>query len=753
MRDSRAAPSAAQPPRVAKKSAKTRLRGAAEAVLARMPPDQTPTRPIDELLYEVQVHQIELEMQNETLREAQACLEESRDRFRDYYQFAPVAYLTLSEKGLITEINMTGTVLLGAMRGKLLRQPFARFVTPEDADRWHLHLMGVLKNKGKQDCELVLQGGEGGPVRVRLDSHYVDKDRAPPALRVTLTELGKYKQADAELRIAAVAFNSQNGVMIIDQGLAVLRVNPGFTRLTGLAASEAIGRTLAQLNLGHHGPQFYQRMRDTLKKDGYWQGEIWSQRKDDQLHVEMLNLAAVNSTGQGITHYIGTLTDIVADRSNESELHRLAYSDPLTRLPNRRLLQDRLGQALAASVRTGQYGAIFFLDLDNFKALNDTRGHDVGDLLLIEVAQRLRAVVRGGDTVSRQGGDEFVLLLEDLGAAVDEAAALARQLGDKLYEALERPFSLNGYEYHCKLSIGIGLFDRRNTVEDLIKNADLALYQAKRAGRNTLRFFDPAMQAAVDRRVSMEADLRQALQLRQFRLYYQPQVDAACRPVGIEASLRWQHPEGGSMLPGEFIPLAEDTGLILPIGLWALETVCGQVKAWENGVHTRELPVSLHVSSRQFRQHDFVAEVKAALHASRANPARLTLELKEGLVLEDVQGTVEKMRAIKELGVGFTLGGYGTGSFPLSLLARLPFGRIKIDRSFVENLPEKSEDAAIVRTLLTLGRELDMKVIAEGVESEAQLRFLDRHGCHAYQGQHFSRPLSLEKFEGFVQRS
>ncbi len=749
MYDPRAVSSAAPPAKVANI---TLLRGAAEAILARTPPDQTPARSVDELLYEVQVHQIELEMQNETLREAQACLEESRDRFRDYYQFAPVTYLTLGEKGLITEVNVTGTVLLGTIRGKLLRQPFARFVTPEDADRWHLHLVGVLKNKGKQDCELVLQGGEGGRVRVRLDSQYLEEEGAPPTVRVMLTELGKYEQAEDELRMAAIAFNSQNGVMITDPGLVILRVNPAFTRLTGLSATESIGQTPGQLNLGRHGPQFYQRMRDTLKESGYWQGEIWSQRKNGQLHVEMLNIAAANTADLGITHYIGTLTDITSDRTNESELHRLAYYDPLTRLPNRRLLQDRLGQALAAAVRSGQYGAIFFIDLDNFKALNDTRGHDVGDLLLIEVAQRLRAVVRGGDTVSRQGGDEFVLLLEDLGAALDEAAALARQLGDKLYETLEQPFTLNGYEYHCKLSIGIGLFDRRNTVEDLIKNADLALYQAKRAGRNTLRFFDPAMQAAMDRRAVMETDLRQALQLKQFQLYYQAQVDAACRPVGAEASLRWQHPEGGPMLPGEFIPLAEDTGLILPIGLWGLETVCAQIKAWESEECAFGLQVSLNVSSRQFRQNDFVADVKAVLHASRANPARLTLELTEGLVLEDVQGTIEKMQAIKALGVRFALGAYGTGSFPLSLLSRIPFDQVKIDRSFVANLPEGNEDAAIVRTILTLGQGLDMKVIAEGVESEAQLRFLDRHGCHGYQGPYFSQPLSPEEFEGFVQR-
>ncbi len=407
---------------------------------------------------------------------------------------------------------------------------------------------------------------------------------------------------------------------------------------------------------------------------------------------------------------------------------------------------------MGATARSKLYGAIFFIDLDNFKALNDTRGHDVGDLLLIEVAQRLRAVVREGDTVSRQGGDEFVVMMEYLGAEVDEAAATAKRLGETLLEAINRPINLNGYEYHCKISIGVGLFDQRDTVEELFKRADLALYQAKNAGRNTLRFFDPSMQAAMDLRSALEAELRQALNLKQLQLYYQPQVDAERHVIGAEALLRWQHPRRGLVQPDDFIPLAEDTGLILPIGLWVLETACTLVKSWEDDACTRQLQVAVNVSARQFRQTDFVAQVQRIIEASGANPARLKLELTESLVLEDVDDTIAKMQAIKRLGVNFSMDDFGTGYSSLSYLARLPINQLKIDRSFVRNLLRNSSEEIITRTIITMGRGLAMDVIAEGVETEAQYEFLEAHGCQAFQGYLFSRPLPLEELEEFVRR-
>ncbi|UCV15629.1 EAL domain-containing protein [Quatrionicoccus australiensis] len=568
-----------------------------------------------------------------------------------------------------------------------------------------------------------------------------------------ITDISGQKQAEEELRIAAIAFASQSGMVITDAAGVILRVNPAFTRLTGYTAEEAIGQTPALLNSGRQDKLFYQRMWQSLQEKGYWQGEIWNKRKNGQIYAELLTITAVITPDRGITHFVGNFSDITEDKEAEAEIHRLAYYDSLTRLPNRRLLLDRLGQAIIAAARSDQYGVIFFIDLDNFKALNDTRGHDVGDLLLVEVARRLSAAVRASDTVARQGGDEFVVLMENMGSNPEEAARLANTLGEKLRLAIDQPFILKGYEHHCRVSIGVSMFHQQDTVENLFKQADLALYQAKNAGRNTLRFFDPAMQAALDRRSALEADLRLALKNGELLLHYQPQLDAGRRVIGAEALVRWQHPTRGLIAPGDFIPLAEDTGLILPLGQWVLETACAQLKIWENAPSTRKLQLAVNVSARQFRQSDFVALVRNTLLASAANPARLKLELTESLVLEDVRDSIEKMHAIKRLGVKFSLDDFGTGHSSLSYLGQLPLDQLKIDQSFVRNLPGRKNDETIARTIITMGLGLDMDVIAEGVENEEQLAFLDFHGCHAFQGYLFSRPLPAEQFAEYLDKT
>ncbi|MDO8925797.1 MAG: EAL domain-containing protein [Sideroxyarcus sp.] len=577
-----------------------------------------------------------------------------------------------------------------------------------------------------------------------------DAGQRPLQMHGTIQDITERRQAEDELRIAAVAFSSQSGMIITDAKGYIVRVNPAFSRLTGYSAEEAIGKRPSLLKSGRHDELFYQRLWSVLQEKGYWQGEIWNKRKNGQIYAEMLSITAILAHDGRPTHYVGSFTDITESKMAEAEIHRLAYYDALTRLPNRRLLQDRLSQAIAATTRSGMYGAIFFIDLDNFKALNDTRGHDVGDLLLLEVAQRLRATVREGDTVARQGGDEFVVLLEDIGTEPGDAAAQAKQVGDKLHEAIGQPFLLNGYEYICKLSIGVSLFHEQDTVEELLKHADLALYQAKNSGRNTLRFFDPAMQAALETRSAMEAELHQALRLKQLVLHYQPQVDIERRVVSVEALLRWQHPRRGLLSPEEFIGVAEDTGLILPIGLWVLETACIQLKQWAGDARKNTLQIAVNVSSRQFRQVDFVAQVQGVIERSGVDPARLKLELTESLVLEDVDDAVAKMHAIRQLGVHFSMDDFGTGYSSLSYLAQLPIAQLKIDRSFVCNLPGKSNDELIARTIISMGKGLSMHVIAEGVETEAQREFLEAHGCHAYQGYLFSQPLPIEALEEFL---
>jgi diguanylate cyclase (GGDEF)-like protein len=457
--------------------------------------------------------------------------------------------------------------------------------------------------------------------------------------------------------------------------------------------------------------------------------------------------ARSDCVGSGPSAVRVVLADITERKHAEEEIHHLAFYDPLTELPNRRLVQDRLGRALAISNRSRHYGALLFLDLDNFKTLNDTRGHDVGDQLLIESARRISASLRAGDTVARLGGDEFLVLLEGLSTEMQDAAVQARHVGEKIREALSEPYLLAGREFRCAASIGATLFfAEAESVETLLKHADLAMYKAKDAGRNTLRFFDPAMQTALDVRSALETDLRRATEGGQLRLYYQPQVDNASRLIGAEALLRWEHPERGMVMPGSFISLAEETSLILPIGEWVLTTACVQIKAWSTASATRDLKLAVNVSARQFRQPGFVDQVRKILTQTGANPQSLKIELTESMVLDDVGDTFEKMHALKALGIGFSLDDFGTGSSSLSYLTRLPLDQLKIDRSFVVNLPDDRNDAIIAQTIITMGKSLGLDVIAEGVETEAQREFLDRHDCSAYQGYLFSRPLPLAEF-------
>jgi diguanylate cyclase (GGDEF)-like protein/PAS domain S-box-containing protein len=707
---------------------------------------------MQQVLHELRVHQIELEMQNEELRRTQAAQEALQARHFDLFDLAPVGYCTVSEQGLIQQANLATAALLGMARGALVKQPISRFIFKEDQDIFYLHRKQLFATGNPQSCELRMQKKDQSQFFAYLVFSAAQEANGVSVLRIVLTDITERKLAEDELRIAAVAFASQNGMVITDPKGVILRVNPAFTRLTGYRAEEAIEQTMALLKSGRHNSLFYQRMWESLQEKGHWQGEIWNRSKNAQIYAEMLTITAIRTPDRGVIYYVGSFSDITDNKEAEAEIHRLAYYDPLTRLPNRRLLHDRLHQALAASARSGLYGAIFFIDVDNFKALNDTRGHGVGDLLLIEVAQRLRGTLREGDTVARQGGDEFVVLLEDLGAEIAGATALSKRMGDKLFQVIDRPFTLDGNEYQCKLCIGVSLFGKHDTVEDLFKHADLALYQAKNAGRNTLRFFRPTMQAVLDLRSALEAELSQALERTQLRLFYQPQVNAAGRVIGVEALLRWLHPQRGLVLPNEFIPLAEETGSILSIGLWVLETACAQLKIWEQDARTLDLKLAVNVSARQFRQPDFVAQIRKVLEASCAKPTCLKLELTESLVMEDIQDTIVKMQAIQRLGVSFSMDDFGTGYSSLSYLARLPLDQLKIDAAFVRNLSKKGNDATIARTIITMGREMAMNVIAEGVETVQQRDFLEIHGCQAYQGYLFSRPLPLEEFEEFVKR-
>lgn len=442
------------------------------------------------------------------------------------------------------------------------------------------------------------------------------------------------------------------------------------------------------------------------------------------------------------------IRDISERKNTEQQIHRLAFFDSLTQLPNRRLLRDRLHQLYSTTKRNKKFGAVLLLDLDNFKTLNDSKGHEIGDMLLVEVAQRLQAMVRTDDTVARLGGDEFLILLQ-LTENANDAVAQAEMVAEKIRNTLSQPFELRENIYHTTPSIGIALFkDGNETEEDLLKHADTAMYQAKQSGRNSIRFYDPEMQEALEQRAQLEHELRQALSKQQFHLYYQVQVDTLRRPIGAEVLLRWERPGHAELSsPLQYITLAEDTNLIIPIGLWVLRTACAQLKAWQDNPQTHDLVLAVNISAKQFRQSDFVAQVQNILLDSGAKPSHLKLELTESTVLENVQDTIAKMRELKLLGVDFSMDDFGTGYSSLQYLKRLPLEQIKIDQSFVRDITTDPNDAIIVQTIIAMSEAMGLNVIAEGVETEEQMKFLDEHGCHTFQGYLFSRPIPVNRFE------
>lgn len=592
------------------------------------------------------------------------------------------------------------------------------------------------------EAEVLEAGAQDYLVKGEFDSESISRAIRHARTRARLE--ARLKLQEAALRAVA------SGVIITDTDAVIQWANPAFSQITGYSLEETIGRKPGELiHSGFTPPDLFESLWQTIRGGRVWRGELINRRRDGALYHEELIVTPVRNAQGAIQHFVAIKQDISERKASEEKIRQLAFYDALTSLPNRRLLLDRLQQALVTCGRNRRSGALLFIDLDDFKGLNDTLGHDIGDLLLIQVARRLVECVREGDTVSRLGGDEFVVMLEDLSSNPEEAAVQAEQVGAKILATLNRPYLLGGGEQHSTPSIGVALFDGgHDSIEELLKRADLAMYQAKYAGRNTLRFFDHAMQARVDARAALEAELRRSLSGGQLALHYQPQVDASGRLTGAEALLRWHHPTRGLVEPGDFITLAEESGLILALGHWALQEACRQLALWARHPDRTRLMLSVNVSARQFRHPDFVDQVLAILDHTGANPARLKLELTESLLLDNLETTAEKMKTLKNRGIGFALDDFGTGYSSLTYLKRLPLDQIKIDRIFVHDMLINPNDAAIVRGIITLGQSLGLPVIAEGVETAPQRDFLSSLGCTDFQGYFFGRPMPAEDFPG-----
>jgi len=660
-----------------------------------------------------------------------------------------------SPDGVYLQCNPEAEKLFGAKEAEILGKTDYDFFGRDQADSFRKHddiAMTAIKPCVSEEWLTFADGSYSGLFETIKTPMY-DKSGQLIGVLGIARDITERKRAEIELRIAAAAFESQDGMLVTDANNVILRVNQAFTNITGYSAEEAVGQTPRLYSSGRQSKEFYDAMWEAINNQGSWEGEIWNRRKNGEVFPDHLTITAVKDISGHVINYVAIHSDITERKAASEEIRNLAFYDPLTRLPNRRLLMDRLNQALATSARNGRIGALLFLDLDHFKTLNDTLGHDIGDLLLKQVAARLTQCIREDDTLARLGGDEFVILVEDLSELEIEAATQVETMGENILSTLNQPYMLDAHEYRSTPSIGATLLKGHvSSVDMLLKQADIAMYQAKSSGRNVLRFYDPKMQEAISTRVDIERELRIAINQHQFQLYYQMQVDTSGCPFGAEALIRWMHPERGVIGPFDFIPLAEETGLILPIGQWVLDTACAQLAAWEKDLHTSRLMLSINVSAKQFHQADFAALVQAAVLHHGINPSLLKLEITESMLLNDIDGIIITMNQLKKIGIQFELDDFGTGYSSLQYLKRLPISQLKIDQSFIRDITIDSSDQALVHTIITMAHSLDLGVIAEGVETEEQKHLLKNKGCHHYQGTLFSRPVPIADFNALFEQ-
>ena len=685
------------------------------------------------------LHQEELRAQNEELRQAQQALEEASRRYQDLFDFAPVAYFLLDHSGAIEEANFTACRMLGEDRSTLMNRPMRLYVPPESRESFDLFLVEAAAGKqiGSLEGALGKRGGDSVPVLLTLA---VDRVNGRAHYRLGAQDIRERRLAEEQRRLAATMFEESNeGVVITDPNGKIQRVNRAFTVVTGYAENEVLGKTPAVLASGRHGADFYSEMWSRLLQSGDWMGEIWNRRKNGEIYPEWLKISTVRGGEGEIRHFVGIFSDIGDHKRTGQDVERFAFYDNLTDLPNRTLFAERLKHALIRSHRDGRPVVLLYLDLDRFKSINDTLGHQTGDLLLQQVATRLRQVVRAHDTVARLGGDEFTVMLADM---EDHPIALdtARRVAESIREQLGRPFYLAGREVSTGTSIGIAVHPQDgDTYSDLVKHADIAMYHAKHNGGNGHAFFSAEMNARVVRRVTLETALRNALRREELKLAYQPVVDAAHRRVvGVEALLRWQGPDG-AVSPLEFIPILEDLGLGHDVARWVLINACREVRAW-SFPGADALWLSVNLSPQQLHRLR-LPWLQEALDVTGMAADRLVVEVTEDHFRHHPDVIVEGLEQIRRLGAHVALDDFGAGHSSLSRLRDFPIDIVKIDRGFVHGLPQDPKDLAIVNTIITMARHLGLEFLAEGVENEGQLASLEQLGCNLIQGYLFAKPM------------
>jgi diguanylate cyclase (GGDEF)-like protein/PAS domain S-box-containing protein len=684
--------------------------------------------------------------------DADAALRNSEARFRALFDNAGIGVVLSDPDGTYVQANPAFCDMVGRREQELKALTFRDVTHAEDIPR-HAGLLQEMIEARRDNYHLYER-------YVPTDGRTVWGSRTATAIRDTaggalrfvvavVEDVTEKKRLEDHMRLADTVFrNTGEGLFVTDADQRIIHVNPAFTELTGYSPSDVLGKTPSVLSSGRHSPEFFQTMRQTLAETGKWQGEIWNRRKSGEMFAEWLNIAAVRDEQGVLTNYVSVFSDITSRKQVEERLNYLANHDPLTRLPNRTLFQERLSRALTRAHRNQSIVALLFIDLDHFKQVNDTLGHLAGDLLLQQVADRLSSCIRQGDTVARLAGDEFTVILEDI-ADPRDAAVVAH----KILRALFDPFDLKGREAKISSSIGVALYPAdAGDPQTLVRLADAAMYRAKHQGRNTCQFHSETVNAQAFERLTLENALRHAVERNEFHLHYQPIFDVRSgKVVAVEALLRWNHPEIGAVAPSQFLPLAEETGLVLPIGQFVLESACRQTKLWHDGGFPN-LRVNVNLSGRQLRTIDLIETVAEALEHTGLPPEALEVEVPEGSVIDRQHEPGSLFSRFKALGVGLAIDDFGSGYSSFAFLRRLPANALKIDQAFVRNAACESDDAEIVTAIVAVAHGLHMAVVAPGIETEAQLDFLAGCGIDHVQGFLLARPMTAEEMTVFLKK-
>lgn len=627
-------------------------------------------------------------------------------------------------------------------------QSFLNAIHPDDRDFVNKAFMYSIKTKAQYDITHRLKGKDGSIKHVHeyAETHYDNYDK-PLRSVGTIQDVTSQVLAEKKLRLsAAVVESTAEGIIITDANNHIVSTNKAFTIITGYGECEMLGKIPRILRSTRHNQKFYSKILRSIQKTGLWQGEVWLQHKTGKIFPTWSTISAVVDDVKTVSNYVSVFSDISSIKHSQERLDYLAYHDPLTSLPNRLLLNDRIDHALQHAHRENGKIALFFIDLDRFKNVNDSLGHPVGDQLLKKVASRIKSMIREGDTLARLGGDEFVILLEDISSTKDLAI-----LAKKVIEIFVDPFFIIGHELQLTISLGISLYPRDGLDSaTLIKNADAAMYRAKEVGRNNYQFYTSALTSVVFERLILESALRQALKNNELILHYQPQYSLTTKKlIGAETLIRWQHPQMGLVYPEKFIPLAEETGLIYSIGEWVLQSACAQMQQWlRDGLPIETIAVN--VSAYQCQRREFIDTVKTALQLSQLAPKHLELEITESILMQQIEKGADILDELKRLGIRIGIDDFGTGYSSLSYLRQLPIHKLKIDKSFINDITQDGNDAAITCAVIALGHSLQLTVLAEGVETQNQLDFLIRQGCHEAQGYLYSIPVPCDKFRQLI---